>query len=352
MAQHFLLTRAAKTLTLAQVMRLSVEEAETMFARIRWPGSNGQPVCPLCGGDAVYNVRRPKGPPRWRCKACVKEFTVTSGTMFAWHKMPVQSYLAAIAIAMNEVKGKAALALSRDLGTSYKTAFVLMHKIREAIGSEMKGVQVGGEGETVEVDGAYFGGHIRPANLKENRKDHRAAQIASRKRKVVVIARARHGHIVSGVFPSEASSVTWLVSRVKKGTEVVADEAASWNNLHAHYKVSRIDHSQAYSLDGISSNQAESFFSRMRRGEMGHFHHVSGPYLASRVEGRQPPRQQRGSDAARREAGAVQCSIRGFLRLLAASPEGRLNARSRRSGALPSLIALSRRFGWPPGRRR
>ena len=61
---------------------------------------------PVCGGTAVYNVRRPKGPPRWRCKACVKEFTVTSGTLFAWHKLPVQVYLSAIAIAINEVKAR------------------------------------------------------------------------------------------------------------------------------------------------------------------------------------------------------------------------------------------------------
>src|SRR3984957_4951096 len=166
MSQHFLLSRAAKTLTLPQVMRMTNEEAETMFARIRWPETHGAPVCPICGGDAVYNVRRPKGPARWRCKSCVKEFTVTSGTLFAWNKMPVQTYLAAIAIFCNEVKGKAALALSRDLGTSYKTAFVLAHKIREAMASEMRGVHVGGDGETVEVDGGYFGGHVKPANLK------------------------------------------------------------------------------------------------------------------------------------------------------------------------------------------
>jgi transposase-like protein len=63
------------------VTRMSNDEAEAMFARIRWPETNGEPVCPICGGLAVYNVRRPKGPPRWRCKACVKEFTTTSGNV-------------------------------------------------------------------------------------------------------------------------------------------------------------------------------------------------------------------------------------------------------------------------------
>jgi hypothetical protein len=66
---------------------------------------------------------------------------------------------------------------------------------------------------------------------------------------------------------------------VAKGTKIMADEAASWNELHARYDVARIDHSKAYSLDGITTNAAESFFSRLRRGERGHFHHISGPYL-------------------------------------------------------------------------
>lgn len=281
MAQHFLLSRAAKTLTIAQVMRLSNEEAETLFAKIRWDSTTGEPVCPSCGGLVHYTIRRTGKVLRWRCKACDKEFSLASGTIFASHKMPLQTYLAAIALALNEVKGKNALALSRDLGTSYKTAFVLMHKIREALGSEMKGARVGGEGETVEVDGMYVGGHVRPANLKENRRDRRLAQNQNGKRRVVVIARQRQGRIVSSVFKTEASSVGWLTAHVAKGSHIVADEAGSWNPLHGRYEVSRIDHSQAYSLDGISSNLAESFFARMRRGEKGHFHHIAGPYLAN-----------------------------------------------------------------------
>ena len=279
MAQHFLLSPAAKTLSLAQVMRMSNEEAETMFARIRWSETNGEPVCPECACQAVYNVRRPTGPARWRCKACDKEFTITSGTLFASHKMPLQSYLSAIAIFYNEVKGKAALALSRDLGTSYKTSFVLAHKLREAMASELKGKHVGGDGETVEIDGAYFGGYVKPANNKENRRDRRLAKNQNGKRRVVVVVRERGGSTVPAVFKSESASLGWIGSRVAPGTKVVTDEAASWNGLETRYDVARIDHSQAYSLNGVYSNNAESFFSRLRRGEIGHHHHVSGPYL-------------------------------------------------------------------------
>jgi len=64
---------------------------------------------------------------RWADKGCKKDFTITSGTLFASHKLPLRGYLAAIAVFCNEVKGKSALALSRDLGLSYKSAFVLLH---------------------------------------------------------------------------------------------------------------------------------------------------------------------------------------------------------------------------------
>src|SRR3954449_9601060 len=176
MAQHFLLSAAARTLTLASVARMSDEKAERVFIRLRWAGNDGNASCPHCGCATVYMARRPSGAARWRCKACKKDFSITSGTLFAFHKMPLRQYLSAIAIFVNEVKGKSALAMSRDLGTAYKTAFVLSHKLREAMATELKGLTVGGEGETVEIDGGYFGGYVKPANQKENRRDRRLAK--------------------------------------------------------------------------------------------------------------------------------------------------------------------------------
>ena len=117
--------------------------------------------------------------------------------------MPLRNYLAAIAIFCNEVKGKSALALSRDLDVQYKTAFVLAHKLREAMASELKGLRLGGDGETVEVDGGYFGGYVKPANLKENRRDRRLAKNQNGKRQVVVVMRERGGRTLPAVFKSE-----------------------------------------------------------------------------------------------------------------------------------------------------
>lgn len=281
MAQHFLLSRAAKTLTLGDVMRMTDQDAEMMFRRLRWASTEGAPVCPSCGSLDAYECRRPNGSLRFRCRAkeCRADFTVTSGTLFHSHKMPLRMYLLAVALACNEVKGKNALALSRELGTSYKVAFVLMHKIREAMAQEMKGAHIGGDGETVEVDGLYVGGYVKPANFKENRRDRRLAANQNGKRKVVVSIRERGGRILSTVAKSESAALSFIRERVAKGTEVQADEAASWNALHARYTVQRIDHSKAYSDGEACTNGVESFFSRIRRGEAGHFHHIAGPYL-------------------------------------------------------------------------
>jgi transposase-like protein len=269
MAQHFLLSPAAKTLSLAQVFTLKDADAEMTFRRIRWADTNGEPVCSHCGGTDAYDCRRLKGAPRFRCRACKKDFTITSGTLFASAKLPLRCYLAAIAIFCNEVKGKSALALSRDLNVSYKCAFVLLHKLREAMADELKGRVIGGEGKEAEVDGGYFGGYVKPANQKEYRRDRRLAKNQNGKRKVVVIIRERGGNSVPAVFGSESAAASFIKARVAKGTTVHADEAASWDGLHQ----------EAYSLDGACTNMAEEYFSRLRRGEIGIHHHIAGAYL-------------------------------------------------------------------------
>jgi transposase-like protein len=272
-SQHFLLTRQAKTLTLGQVFRMSDAEAEAMFRKIRWADSNGEPVCPHCGSLDAYECRRPSGALRFRCKGCEKDFSITSGTL----KLPLRGYLAAIAIFCNEVKGKSMLAMSRDLGLSYKAAFVLGHKMREAMAEELKGRVIGDDRPEAEVDGAYFGGHLRPENKAVGRVDRRKVQ--SGKRQVVVVLRERGGETLPAVFKSEGAALAWVKRKVLKGTVLHADEASVWNELHARYEMKRINHQEAYSLDGACTNQAESYFSRLRRGEMGHHHHISGPYL-------------------------------------------------------------------------
>lgn len=280
MSQHFLLSARSRTLSLMAVMRMSDREAEQAFAGLRWPETEGKPVCPHCDGRKIYECRRPNGLMRFRCKACRQDFSIASGTLFAFHKMPLRNYLAAIAIFMNEVKGKSALALSRDLGTQYKTAFVLAHKLREAMAIEMKGRVLGGPGKVAEIDGGYFGGYVKPANNRENRRDLRLRDNQNGKRKCVVVIKERDGHTVPAAFASEAAALSFIKSRVARGTEIQADESQAWNALAGRYAMQRINHQEAYSLNGACTNGAEEFFSRLRRAEVGHHHHIAGAYLS------------------------------------------------------------------------
>ncbi len=75
--------------------------------------------------------------------------------------------------------------------------------------------------------------------------------------------------------------MNFIKSRIAKGTVVNADESGNWNELHSRFEMKRINHEEAYSLDGACTNWAEEFFSRMRRAEIGHHHHIAGDILAA-----------------------------------------------------------------------
>ena len=273
MAAHFLLTARARSLSLVAVARMGEDEAFATFRAIRWAATDGEPVCPVCGCVACYTYQTRR---LFKCQACHKQFSVTSGTIFHGRKLPVRDYLLAIAIFVNAVKGISALQLGRDLDVSYKTAFVLAHKLREAMAADQARYQPKGE---VEIDGAYFGGTIRQENRKADRKDRRLAEHQTGKRRVVIVMRERGGRTLPFVVRSEDEALPIIVRRVQPGSTVYADEASHWDALHARFATHRINHSIAFSDEGACTNQAESYFSRLRRAEMGQHHHISGLYL-------------------------------------------------------------------------
>jgi len=252
---------------------MSEEEARKAFQEIRWADTKGEPVCPRCACMGVYNM---KTRALFKCKACSHQFSVTSGTIFASRKLPFVDMLACIATVVNGAKGISALQLARDTNHQHKSMFVLCHKIREAMASEIAGATLSG---TVEVDGCYVGGHIRPANLASERVDRRLAKHQTGKRRVVVIARERKGRTLTTVTKSEADGVAFVKAVVAADAEVHADEASHWDALHAKFKTMRINHQVAYSLNGACTNQAESFLARLRKMVEGQHHHVSPQHL-------------------------------------------------------------------------
>ena len=142
MAIHFLQSKAAKhPEPRCKVFRMTEIEAETAFRKIRWSETDGEPVCPDCGGVEPYEFRRPTGLLRFRCKACGKNFTITSGTLFAAHKAPLRDLSGRYRGLHERSEGQeraGALPRSRHVAQGLLGS---LHKVREAMAEEFQGPQ-------------------------------------------------------------------------------------------------------------------------------------------------------------------------------------------------------------------
>ncbi|MFL6758567.1 IS1595 family transposase [Sphingomonas sp.] len=295
MAQHFLLSARAKTLSTKQVARMSEEEAYAAFVKIRYAETDGEPFCPACGCVVVYHITA-KLPSRgknkeaepgvrrlFKCKACDKQFSLTAGTIFAGRKLAIRDILYAIAKFANGAKGVSALQLSREMQCNYRTAFVLLHKLREAM-KALQAVTLGGVGTEVEMDATYTGGYVKPAREKKNHRDARYLENQTGRKKCIITMVERGGRVLAFVAKSERQGLPEIMDRLEPGSIGFADEAKTYDALHAAFDMRRIDHSKMWaSLDGVNTNQCESFHSRLKRSIMGVHHHIAHTYTENYV---------------------------------------------------------------------
>lgn len=284
MSQHFLLSAKSRILSVLRVMQMSDAEAFEVFKSLRW-GSDDKIACPCCGVINQHYFQRTRK--TWRCKDCGHTFSVTSGTIFAFHKLSLKVYLAAIALYSNAVKGVSALQMSRDLGVQYKTAFVLAHKIRESLIEQRVLDKLDGE---IHVDGAYVNGHIRPKNKKIDRIDRRLAIHQKPNKRCLFVMRQKCEELAGGrktltfVIKSEnQADVTHLADRfVSRQSTICADESNAYDLLHGKFDTRRVNHSMEYRADDDTTNNlAESYFARFRRMQYGQVHRFGNEYLAN-----------------------------------------------------------------------
>ncbi len=300
--QHFLLSAKARSFSIVEIFRLSDDEAFQLFKESRWSDTDGKPVCTRCG--VVDNCSWLRTRKQWRCKDCNYTFSVTSGTIFANHKLPLRVYLAAIALYSNAAKGLSSLQMSRDLNVQYKTAFVLMHKLRESL-QDKRHDKLEGE---IEMDAAYVNGHVRPINRIENRKDLRLAKHRNPKKRAVITMRQR-GNPGEGAnktlsFVAKSENQTTIKkladNHIATGSTVFADEHSAYNVLHGQFPTMRVNHRSIYSgPNGENTNQAESFFSRFRRMHLGQVHKMGNLYLdryANEIAYREDTRRRSNGD--------------------------------------------------------
>lgn len=272
MAQHFLLSAAARTLSLKAIYKAGEEAAYETFKAMRWEG--GEPVCPRCGCCDAYEISSRR---KFKCKGCYRQFSVTSGTIFASRKLSFVDLLAAICIFVTNAKGMSSVQFSRVMDVQYKTAWVLAHKLREALATEIRDARLDG---AVEIDGAYFGGHVRQENRKEDRIDRRRREHRVDSRRVVVALRERGGRTLPFVRKREAEGVDIAFRIVDRDAAIYADEGPHWDVLEDVFALGRVNHSVEFSAcHGKHTNWVESYFSRLRRMVSGQHHWVSAGYL-------------------------------------------------------------------------
>lgn len=276
---NFLLTSAAKTFSLTAIAKMSDEQVEELLKSLRWPETEGRPVCPECGCDAVYVLKTRS---QYRCKRCGHTFSLTSGTLFHSSKLSLRSILQIGLLWANAAKGKSALEIRRDIGLNHKSSFVVLHKLREALLKNRDESPMNG---SVEVDGMYVGGAIRHANLAVDRPEQNTR--STTRRCVLALCQRNPAHggalrtLVRVVETERAVAVIDFVGgHVVQGATVYADEHAGYDRLAAWYNLRRVNHKRGYRGDGGENiNLCENMFSRFRRLQFGQIHKVEPKYL-------------------------------------------------------------------------
>lgn len=286
MAQHYLLSAEARSLSIVKIAMMSDMEAFELFKTVRWNDTEGKPVCPCCGFVEKHYFLKTRM--QFRCKECFHTFSVTSGTIFASHKKPLKIYLLAIALFTNAVKSISALQLSRDLDVQYKTAWVLAHKLRESLMLNQNDTKLSG---VCEVDGVYVGNYIRPQNNIENRIDRRKAYKPNKRTVISIRQRADIesdyvGAVRTKTFITMGENTTDLkeviYNSVEIGSTIHADEHNGYDAFHGHFDMQRVNHGIEYkSENGACNNQSESYNSRFRRMQYGQCHKIGNLYLSN-----------------------------------------------------------------------
>lgn len=248
---------------------------------MRWP--NGV-CCIACGSVRVSRITREtksknKRTRLYQCleKECKHQFSPTAGTIFHDSHLPLKKWFMAIALIVDAKKGMSALQLQRHLnGTtekkkmSYRTAWYLCHRIREAM-QEHGDLLTG----TVEVDETYVGGRFDPRRKKaEKGLDHH--------QKVPVVGLIERGGKVRAhkiAVPSKSILVGVVKKHVSRDARVITDQLPSYRTLGQVYRHDTINHIFEYSRGDVHTNTIENFWSLLKRGIIGSYHQVSIKHL-------------------------------------------------------------------------
>jgi len=236
----------------------------------RWDNT---PSCPHCGNVGAYVTNR-----GFKCKAkeCAKKFTVTTGTIFEGSKIPLRSWFAAIYLASNHKKGISSLQLSRDLGITQKSAWFMLHRIREMLTNNAPELLTG----VIEADATYIGGNI--TKMHKKRRDKLNAIGTGSSTKVGVFGMVqRDGNIITQVIPKETQQVIHPIIKqfVAPDSLLVTDGHSAYLGMKEFGHEALSHEKGEYVRDHLHTGFIDGFWSQLKRGINGIYHQVSPKHL-------------------------------------------------------------------------
>ena len=244
---------------------------------IRWPDG---PFCPHCGeAEAITKLKgKSHRPGLYKCRSCRKPFSVTVGTVFERSKVPLNKWVLATHLMSASKKGMSAHQMHRMLGVTYKTAWFMAHRIREAM-RDLNAGPMGGSGKTVEADETFIGGKEKNRHKSKRAKKRLGGSWG---KETVFSLVEREGKVRSVHTPSVSASTLRpiLVAQIDADTTLVTDDAGQYRHMHRDFDHEVVNHGIGEYVRGDAhTNTVEGYFSILKRGVTGTYHHVSQQHL-------------------------------------------------------------------------
>ena len=269
------------------------DAAREHLEALHWPEG---PFCPHCGSVKATRLppqkgRKTKAHPEGairkgvvQCNDCRQQYTVTVGTVFESSKVPLHKWLYVNHVLCSSKKGTSAHQIARNIGVSYKTAWFMMHRIREAM-KETHGGPMGGFGETIEADETYVGGKVKNRSNKQRRVRQGEKFLGPVHGKQPVVSLVERGGKVRSFHVANVTGETLraiLVTNADRGSWLMTDEHSGYINVGREFTGHGVvAHSKGeYGRGPFHTNTIEGFFSLLKRGIIGTYHHVSEQHLA------------------------------------------------------------------------